>query len=105
MLRPFVSYLFIFSLLFMGIESAVDIAGGEHPHGDDYAHVMDSDDLHESGADTNSDHCSHCCHGHTGSITSNIPVLNCDITGQQFAIYQPHFLNFSQAPPTPPPNV
>ena len=73
MLRPFVSYLFIFSLLFMGIESAVDIAGGEHPHGDDYAHVMDSDDLHESDADTNSDHCSHCCHGHTGSITSNIP--------------------------------
>ena len=102
MLRPFVSYLFIFSLLFMSIESAVDIAGGEHPHGDDYAHVMDSDDLHESDADTDSDH---CCHGHTGSIANTTPVLNCEVTEQQFVHYQPHFLNFSQAPPTPPPNA
>ena len=42
MLRPFISYVFIFSLLFMGIEGAVDSAGGEHPHGDDYSHVLDS---------------------------------------------------------------
>ncbi len=33
------------------------------------------------------------------------PVLNSDMANQQFASYQPHFLNFSQAPPTPPPNA
>ena len=44
MSKPFVCYLFIFSLLFMGIESAVDSTGGEHPHGDEYVHVLDSGD-------------------------------------------------------------
>lgn len=95
----------------MGIESAIDSTGGEHPHGDDYAHVLDSDaplpldaDA-DADADDNNDHCSHCCHGHTGSIAGNITVLNCDITHQQLAFYRPHFLNFSQAPPTPPPIV
>lgn len=105
MLRPFISYVFIFSLLFMGIESAIDSTGGEHPHGDDYAHVLDSDAPLPLDADDNNDHCSHCCHGHTGSIAGNITVLNCDMTHQQLAFYRPHFLNFSQAPPTPPPIV
>lgn len=89
----------------MGIESAVDTVGGEHPHGDDYAHVLDSDGLNESDSDADSEHCSHCCHGHTGSITGHSSALSCDMNGQQFAFYQPHLLNFSQAPPTPPPNV
>jgi len=89
----------------MGIESAVDSVGGEHPHGDDYAHVLDNDDTLSLDSDTNNDHCSHCCHGHTGSITGNITVLNCDMTHQQLTFYRPHFLNFSQAPPTPPPIV
>ena len=91
----------------MGIEGAVDSIGGEHPHGNDYAHVLDSDDQHssDSNSDTDNDHCSHCCHGHTSSITGHTPALNCDMTKQQLAFYQPHFLNFSQAPPTPPPNV
>jgi len=105
MFRPFIYYLFIFSLLFMGIESAVDIAGGEHPHGDEYAHILDSEDSHSSDSTTDDDHCSHCCHSHTGSIAGHISALNCDMARQQFFFYQPHFLNFSQAPPTPPPNV
>ena len=104
MSKPFICYLFIFSLLFMGIESAVDSTGGEHPHGNDYAHVLDSNDPLPLDSDDDS-HCSHCCHGHAGSIAGHIPVLNGDITNQHIAFYQPHFLNFSQAPPTPPPNV
>jgi hypothetical protein len=104
MLRPFISYVFIFSLLFMGIEGAVDSAGGEHPHGDDYSHVLDSVDSLSLDSDYDG-HCSHCCHGHAGSIAGHGPALNCDMAHQQFAFYQPHFLNFSQAPPTPPPNV
>ena len=105
MFKSLTCYLFVISLLLMGIESTFDIASGEHPHGDDYAHVMDSDVQHESDSDTESEHCSHCCHGHTGSIASTISVLNCDINGQLFAFYQPNLLNLSQAPPTPPPNV
>jgi len=105
MSKPFVCYLFIFSLLFMGIESAVDSTGGEHPHGDEYAHVLDSGDSLSMDSHDDDGHCSHCCHGHTGSIAGHIPVLNSDMANQQFASYQPHFLNFSQAPPTPPPNA
>jgi hypothetical protein len=105
MSRPFISYLFIFSLLFMGIESAVDAAGGEHPHGDQYAHSLDIDDPASLEAHDDEGHCTHCCHGHTGSIVGHITVLNCDMTHQQLAFYRPHFLNFSQAPPTPPPIV
>ncbi len=88
----------------MGIESAVDSIGGEHPHGDDYAHIEDSNDPLSLDSDDD-EHCSHCCHGHAGSIAGHIPVLSCDITDQLIAFYQPHFLNLSQAPPTPPPNV
>ena len=105
MLRYFILYLFIFSLLFTGVEGAIDSLSGEHPHGDDYTHVLDNDDPLSIDSGSDSSHCSHCCHGHTGSIAGNITILNCDMTDQQFAFYQPHTLNFAQAPPTPPPNV
>ncbi|WP_268905121.1 hypothetical protein [Dasania phycosphaerae] len=44
MLRPVILYLFVFSLLFMGIEGAVDSVDGEHPLGEKYAHILDSSD-------------------------------------------------------------
>ena len=89
----------------MGIESAVDSTGGEHPHGDEYVHVLDSGEPLSIDSHDDYGHCSHCCTGHASSIVSHVPALNCDMTDQQFAFYQPHFLNFSQAPPTPPPNA
>lgn len=88
----------------MGAENSVDNVGGGH-HVDAHAHALDGHDLHESDTHSDNEHCSHCCHGHTGSIANNTLTLSCEITGQQFAHYQPHFLNFSQAPPTPPPNA
>ena len=105
MLRPFISYLFTFSLLFMGIEGAVDSVGGEHPHGEEYAHVLDSDDSPSPDSEGNDNHCQHCCHGHTSSISGHLTAMNCDVTDQRFSIYEPHILNFAQAPPTPPPTV
>ena len=102
MLRPFISYLFILSLLFMGIEGAVDSVGVEHPHGDEYAHVLDSDD---SDLEGNSSHCQHGCHGHWSCILGRLTVMNDDATDQKFPIYEPHVLKLAQAPPTPPPNV
>ena len=105
MFKPLICYLFIFSVLFMGIESAVDSSGAEPPHGDEYAHVLDSNDPLSLDSGDNSGHCSHCCHGHTGNIAGNISVHDRDMTDQQFAFYQPHALSFSQAPPTPPPNA
>ncbi len=106
MQRYSILYLFIFSLLFMGIEGAIDsLGGGEHTHGDDHAHVLDNDESLSIDSDADSNHCSHCCHGHTGSIEGNITILKCDMSDQQFAFYQPHILNFAQAPPTPPPNA
>jgi len=105
MSRLFISYLFIFSLLFMGIESAVDAAGGAHPHAGEYALSLGIDDPTSLEAHDDEGHCSHCCHGHAGSIAGNITTLNCDIADQRIAFYQPLFLNFSEAPPTPPPIV
>ncbi|MBQ0748470.1 MAG: hypothetical protein KBT73_18350 [Marinobacter sp.] len=105
MLRPFIAYLFIFSLLFMGIEGALVSSGGEHPHGDEYAHVLDSDDSTSTDTQGDNNHSSHCYHGHAGSIAGHCTVLNCDLAGHQFPFYQQNINNFAQAPPTPPPNA
>lgn len=43
MFKSLVCYLFIFTLLFTGIESAVDSAAGELHRGESYAHILDSD--------------------------------------------------------------
>ena len=89
----------------MGIENAVDTVGGTHPHGSDSTHIVESEVLQMSESDTDASHCSLCCHGHTVSGVGQLSVLNCVVPNQQFALYQPYILNFSQAPPTPPPNA
>ena len=105
MLRPFISYLFIFSLLFMGIEGPVDSVDGEHPLGEKYAHILDSSDSLSPDVDDNDNRCQHCCHGHCINISGHLTIMNCDMTDQRFSAYDPHTLNFAQAPPTPPPIV
>lgn len=89
----------------MGLESTVDSVDGEHPHGGDYAQVLDSNDSVSQDAEGYDDHCQHCYHGHASSISGYLPVISCDVAGQRFSCYKPHVLNFAQAPPTPPPNV
>lgn len=105
MMRPFISYLFIFSLLFMSIEGVANSMGEEHPHGEEYTHNLDSDDSTSTNVDSNGNHCQHCCHGHCINILGHLIIMNCDVTDQRFSIYEPYILNFSQAPPTPPPNA
>lgn len=105
MLRPVILYLFVFSLLFMGIEGAVDSVDGEHPLGGKYAHILDSSDSLSPDVDDNDNRCQHCCHGHCINISGHLTIMNCDMTDQRFSAYDPHTLNFAQAPPTPPPIV
>jgi hypothetical protein len=52
------------------------------------------------------DHCEHCCHGHTSVMVPNTesPHLGCGAVS--YGLYtNASVLNFSQAPPTPPPNA
>ena len=77
----------------MGIESAVDSTGGEHPHGDEYVHVLDSGDPLSMDSHDDDGHCSHCCHGHAGSIVGDVPAWKRDMTEQQFEFYHTYFLN------------
>ncbi len=104
MTRNIICYFFVFSLLILGVERSVDLVGGEHPHSDDIAHVVVSDnpevsELHEEG------HCANCCHGHAGHIDNYLSPGNCKAASQRIAAYQSHFQNLALAPPTPPPNV
>ena len=104
MARNFICYVFVLSLLTLGVERAIDSVGGDHPHGEDIAHLVhgeitESLELHDDG------HCANCCHGHAGNIDNQIAPANCKSPSQQIASYQPRFENLSQAPPTPPPNV
>lgn len=102
MFKDFVSYLIVFSVALMGLESAIDLAGGEHPHEDEIAFLLDGD-LQAQDTHDDDGHCSHCCHGHASGITGVSLQPQCAIDAQRFAAYQPSFHQFSQAPPTPPP--
>lgn len=88
----------------MGIEGMIDSTKGEHLHGEEHVHVsVDFGD--PSTGIGEDDHCSHCCHTHTAGMAMSLLKLSCDIEDQQIVFYQSHFLNISQAPPTPPPTA
>ena len=105
MLRSFVSYLFIISLLFMGIESMVDPVTDDHLHGDASTHFSDNDNSISTDSEDNSDHCQHCCHGHTSCFSEPLIAISDDAISQQISFYNLQLTSFAQAPPTPPPNV
>jgi len=106
MFRPFISYLFIFSMLFMSVESAVDSIGGEHPHGGEYAHLLDTDNSTPTPyPETNDNHCQQCCHGHCSNISGHIAAINLGMKDQRFSVYEPNVQKLGQAPPTPPPTA
>jgi len=98
------------SVLFMSVDGAADVASTGHPHGGDPTHLVDEHTVASpdvaSESELDIDHCEHCCHVHTSSITGQVtiavPVL---IAGYQKVRRAPHVCNFAQAPPTPPPNA
>ena len=88
----------------MGVEGVVDSAQGEHLHTDGHNHMVEGAD--QASIDTDDEeHCSHSCHSHTVSLGTSALTFYSDISDEQVGFYQPHFLNFSQAPPTPPPTA
>jgi hypothetical protein len=98
------------SVLFMSVDGAADEASTGHPHGGDPGHFVDEHTV--VAADTTSmsdldiDHCEHCCHGHTSSITGHVKiVVPTLIATDQRVGRAKHIHNFAQAPPTPPPNA
>lgn len=113
MIRP-MCMLTILALLSMSIDGAIDIAQFGHPHEDPLSHQTgDShhfDDVardEQSGGDSSSsDHCEHCCHGHTSVLTAGAPgPVGNSVVGRRIAYAQSAVANFAQAPPTPPPNA
>jgi hypothetical protein len=98
------------SVLFMSVDGAADLASSGHPHGGDSGHFIDegtavSKDT-TAKSDPDIDHCEHCCHGHTSSITVSVTILMPTVVANdQRSCRAPHVGGLAQAPPTPPPNA
>lgn len=101
-----VSYLLIFSLFLLGIESAVESAQIEYLHdGDSVVHIGDSD-LASPHANDNKDHCTHCCHFHPSALASKLSCsFNVVATNRTFVFDSSHRVYHPLGPPTPPPNT
>jgi len=105
--RRLIACLFIISLLFVGVEGAMDSVAGEHPHDGEFTQLAaDIDDISLIDIDDGSGHCQHCHHASASCISDEIVAIHFfDIGPQRFSRYSLNFTNSAQAPPTPPPNV
>ena len=77
MIKAFLTYLTISSLLLMNIQAAVADMG-EIFHHDSNSKIVQSNDIadtHNHSEDES--HCQHCCHGHVSNIVSH-ESFNCD---------------------------
>lgn len=109
-MKLFVCQILVLSMLVLGFESSADMANEGHPIDPEGSHH--SEVLHDSPADSggdpepDSENCEHCCHGHTAGIstraTANSIVF---IVSGHEPSRASQYLNFAQAPPTPPPNA
>ena len=89
------------SVLFVSLEATADVVTDGVPHGDDVAHQSEFGDTELDG-----DHCQHCCHGHSSTITSQpAAFIAAMIAGARRVDNLVDVRNFGQAPPTPPPNA
>ncbi|HNP65445.1 MAG TPA: hypothetical protein PKH39_16030 [Woeseiaceae bacterium] len=100
------------SVLFVSLEATADVVTDGVPHGDDVAHQSEFghplEDHDGSVPDTelDGDHCQHCCHGHSSTITSQpAAFIAAMIAGARRVDNLVDVRNFGQAPPTPPPNA
>ncbi|MBV1929092.1 MAG: hypothetical protein KUG81_06225 [Gammaproteobacteria bacterium] len=107
MTRRLISCLFIISLLFVGLEGAMDSVAGEHPHDSDSTQLAaDTGDIPSIDIDGDSGHCQHCHHASANCISDEMVALHFpDINQQRFSLYSLNITNSAQAPPTPPPNA
>lgn len=111
-MRSVICHFVILSVLFVGLESAADVVMDGYPHGDDASHQEEFGhqlDAHEDGSpssELDGEHCQHCCHGHSASITGDITIAVPTLVADDPRIRRaPYVGNFAQAPPTPPPNA
>lgn len=83
----------------------MDFHGSAHSHGNEYAHQVDNDKQSWGETDDDSDHGQHCCHAHASFTAGHLTAMSCNTPNLKVSFNRPHTLNFTQAPPTPPPNV
>lgn len=102
----------IFSVLFVSLESAADVAMLGNLHDDDTTHLEEFGhqlDAHEDGTpdrELDGDHCDHCCHGHSPIIAKlSTPMTPLTAASESRVGRSVHIRNLAQAPPTPPPNA
>ncbi len=113
-MQTLIRQLLVISVLFMGTESAWDLAIESHAYGDQYAHQSDSgdqDSANQAGSDPdqlpdgNNSHCGHSYHGDASSIVVNLANFGLTLSDDYYALNSTLYSSRSQAPPTPPPNV
>lgn len=111
-MRSVLGQLLVLCLLFGSLEGAADVAIDGYPHGTDsghqteFGHALDAHEGDLSDSELDGDHCEHCCHAHSVSISA--PTVS--VMAEYFAFNHkpgrsPHVRNFANAPPTPPPNA
>ena len=111
-MRTLIGHIVIFSVLFLSLEGATDVAIDGVPHGDEGAHLsefghpLEEHDGSVPDSQLDGDHCEHCCHGHSSTIVSQLASINAPlIASGHRAEKKDRVRNFTQAPPTPPPNA
>lgn len=111
-MRSFWCLTVMISVLFASMDSAMDAAFDGMPHGDEVAHQdefghpLDAHDGTSSDTELDGEHCDHCCHGHSASITGVSVAVHLPPTGDTRTARSTSLLrNLAQAPPTPPPNA
>lgn len=110
-MRPFFCKLALLSFLFVSIEGATDIVvdgmlhGDAATHAEEFGHSLDTHGGEVSDAELDGDHCDHCCHGHSSSVTHSQLANDVVDNGEQAEdSYHDQLPDLLLAPPTPPPD-
>ncbi len=105
------SILALLSFLFASIEGAADVVMDGIPHGDptgheqEYGHALEAHGGDLSDAELDGEHCEHCCHGHSSSLTHSYFVNVSPAAGKQpFDLLDDLLPDLLLSPPTPPPD-
>ena len=111
-MRISLSHIVILALLFSSLEGVTDVVVDGMPHGDDVAHqsefghALEDHDGSVPDSELDGEHCKHCCHSHSSTISALVVTSIAPVkTGDRRSNPKSYILNFSQAPPTPPPNA
>ena len=109
-MRSIFGYFLVLSMLIMNMEAFIDVQLLGHSHDGEQSHSLNvsSINLDDSGQSDTSDNdfCGHCCHGHSNSIVSKNTGFSVASHNLETRIDPPsQFKDFTQRPPTPPPNA